>query len=123
MVKLLHEFMKSLEKQGLEFKLSHKVVATKSESKNVEVTMESEKDKKQVKDKFNVVLMSIGRKPNTEELNLEKIGVKLNDQKAIEVNQQFKTSVDGIYAIGDVAPGPMLAHKAEEEGSGLCGNH
>jgi len=110
------EFMKSLEKQGLEFKLSHKVVATKSGSKDVEVTMESEKDKKQVKDKFNVVLMSIGRKPNTEELNLEKIGVKLNDQKAIEVDQQFKTSVDGIYAIGDVAPGPMLAHKAEEEG-------
>ena len=110
------EFMKSLEKQGLEFKLSHKVVATKSGSKDVEVTMESEKDKKQVKDKFNVVLMSIGRKPNTEELNLEKIGVKLNDQQAIEVDQQFKTSVDGIYAIGDVAPGPMLAHKAEEEG-------
>jgi len=110
------EFMKSLQKQGLEFKLSHKVVATKSASKDVEVTMKSEKDKKQVKDKFNVVLMSIGRKPNTEELNLEKIGVKLNDQKAIEVDQQFKTSVDGIYAIGDVAPGPMLAHKAEEEG-------
>ena len=110
------EFMKSLEKQGIEFKLSHKVVATKSASKDVEVTMESEKDKKQVKDKFNVVLMSIGRKPNTEELNLEKIGVKLNDQKAIEVDQQFKTSIDGIYAIGDVAPGPMLAHKAEEEG-------
>ena len=113
---IANEFMKSLEKQGLEFKLSHKVVATKSRSKEVEVIMESEKDKKQVKNKFNVVLMSIGRKPNTEELNLEKIGVKLNDQKAIEVDQQFKTSVDGIYAIGDVAPGPMLAHKAEEEG-------
>ena len=110
------EFMKSLEKQGLEFKLSHKVVATKSGSKDVEVTMESEQDKKQIKDKFNVVLMSIGRKPNTEELNLEKIGVKLNDQQAIEVDQQFKTSVDNIYAIGDVVPGPMLAHKAEEEG-------
>jgi len=109
-------FMKSLEKQGLEFKLSHKVIATKSGSKDVEVTMESEQDKKQVKDKFNVVLMSIGRKPNTEELNLEKIGVKLNDQQAIEVDQQYKTSVDNIYAIGDVAPGPMLAHKAEEEG-------
>jgi len=113
---IANEFMKSLEKQGLEFKLSHKVVSSKTGSKDVEVTMESENDKKQVKDKFNVVLMSIGRKPNTEELNLEKIGVKLNDQKAIEVDQQFKTSVDGIYAIGDVAPGPMLAHKAEEEG-------
>jgi len=110
------EFMKSLQKQGIEFKLSHKVVATKSVSKDVEVTMESEKDKKQIKNKFNVVLMSIGRKPNTEELNLEKIGVKLNDQQAIEVDKQYKTSVDGIYAIGDVAPGPMLAHKAEEEG-------
>ena len=110
------EFMKSLAKQGIEFKLSHKVVATKSRSIEVEVTMESEKDKKQIKDKFNVVLMSIGRKPNTEGLNLEKIGVKLNDQQAIEVDPQFKTSVDGIYAIGDVVPGPMLAHKAEEEG-------
>jgi dihydrolipoamide dehydrogenase len=110
------EFMKSLQKQGIEFKLSHKVVATKSVSKDVEVTMESEKDKKQIKNKFNVVLMSIGRKPNTEELNLEKIGVKLNDQQAIEVDQQYKTSVDNIYAIGDVVPGPMLAHKAEEEG-------
>jgi len=110
------EFMKSLEKQGIDFKLSHKVVATKSGSNEVEVTMESEKDKKQIKDKFNTVLMSIGRKPNTGELNLEKIGVKLNNQKAIEVDKKFKTSVDGIYAIGDVAPGPMLAHKAEEEG-------
>ena len=108
--------MKSLEKQGLEFKLSHKVVATKSGSNDVEVTMESEKDKKQIKNKFNIVLMSIGRKPNTEELNLDKIGVKLNDQQAIEVDQQFKTCINGIYAIGDVAPGPMLAHKAEEEG-------
>jgi len=110
------EFMKSLEKQGLEFKLSHKVVATKSRSSDVEVTMESEKNTKQIKDKFSVVLMSIGRKPNTEGLNLEKIGVKLNDQKSIEVDQKYKTSVDGIYAIGDVTPGPMLAHKAEEEG-------
>ena len=110
------QFMKSLQKQGLEFNLSHKVVATKSGSSDVEVTIESVKDQKQTKDKFNIVLMSIGRKPNTEELNLEKIGVKLNDQKAIEVDQKFKTSVDGIYAIGDVVPGPMLAHKAEEEG-------
>ena len=110
------QFMKSLQKQRLEFKLSHKVISTKSTSSEVEVTMESEKDKKQIKEKYSIVLMSIGRKPNTEGLNLEKIGVKLNDQKSIKIDQQFKTSVDGIYAIGDVAPGPMLAHKAEEEG-------
>ncbi len=110
------EFKKSLEKQGIEFKLSHKVTATKSSSKEVEVTMESEKDRKQTTNKFNIVLMSIGRKPNTEGLNLEKIGIKLNDQKFIEVNKHFKTSIGNIYAIGDVVPGPMLAHKAEEEG-------
>ena len=60
--------------------------------------------------------MSVGRKPNTEGLNLEKIGIKFTDQKAIKTDNQFKTNVEGIYAIGDVAPGPMLAHKAEEEG-------
>jgi len=109
------EFKKSLEKQGLEFKLSHKVTSTKVNKNEVEVSMESS-DKKEVKEKYEVVLMSVGRKPNTEGLNLEKIGVKLNDKKAIEINKNFKTSIDGIYAIGDVAPGPMLAHKAEEEG-------
>ena len=110
------QFMKSLQKQGLEFKLSHKVIATKPETSDVEVTMELTKDKKQIKEKYNIVLMSVGRKPNTEGLNLEKIGIKLNEQKAIEVDHRFKTNVDGIYAIGDVVPGPMLAHKAEEEG-------
>ena len=73
-------------------------------------------DKKEIKEKYEVVLMSVGRKPNTDELNLDKIGVKLNDKNAVEIDKNFKTSVDGIYAIGDVAPGPMLAHKAEEEG-------
>ena len=110
------EFMKSLQKQGMEFKLSHKVISAKSSSKNIEVTMEAIKDKKQIKDKFDIVLMAIGRKPNTENLNLEKIGIKLNDQKAIVIDKKFKSSVDNIYAIGDVVPGPMLAHKAEEEG-------
>ena len=110
------EFMKTLEKQGIEFKLSHKVVETKSGSNDVEVTMESSKDKKQIKENYNIVLMSIGRKPNTDGLNLEKIGIKLNKQKAIVIDKKFKTTKDNIYAIGDVVPGPMLAHKAEEEG-------
>ena len=109
------EFMKSLQKQGLEFKLSHKVTATKKGKDFVEVIMQSS-DKKELKESYEIVLMSIGRKPNTEGLNLEKIGVKLNKNKSIEIDKNFKTSVDGIYAIGDVAPGPMLAHKAEEEG-------
>ena len=109
------EFMKSLKKQGLDFKLSHKVTSTKVSKEGVDVTMESA-DKKTVTEKYNVVLMSVGRKPNTEGLNLEEIGVRLNEKKSIEINSKFKTSVDGIYAIGDVVPGPMLAHKAEVEG-------
>ena len=109
------EFMKSLKKQGLEFKLSHKVTSTKISKSGVDVSMESS-DKKQIIEKYDVVLMSVGRKPNTDGLNLEGIGIKLNDKKSIEVNSKFKTNVDGIFAIGDVIPGPMLAHKAEEEG-------
>ena len=110
------EFMKTLQKQGIEFKLSHKVISTKSNSNDVEVTMESSKDKKQIKEKYNIVLMSVGRKPNTESLNLDKIGIKSDNQKSIIIDKKFKTNIDNIYAIGDVAPGPMLAHKAEEEG-------
>ena len=109
------EFMKFLQKQGLEFKLSQKVVGTKANKNDVEVSIQSA-DKKEIKETYEVVLMSIGRKPNTTGLNLEKIGVKLTERKAIEINKDFRTSVDGIFAIGDVAPGPMLAHKAEEEG-------
>ena len=109
------EFMKSLKKQGLEFKLSHKVTATKVGKSGVDVSMESA-DKKQITEKYDVVLMSVGRKPNTDGLNLEAVGIKLNEKKFIEINSKFKTNVEGIFAIGDVAPGPMLAHKAEEEG-------
>ena len=109
------EFMKSLKKQGLEFKLSHKVTATKVGKSGVDVSMELA-DKKQITEKYDVVLMSVGRKPNTDGLNLEAVGIKLNEKKSIEINSKFKTNVEGIFAIGDVAPGPMLAHKAEEEG-------
>ena len=84
-----NQFMKSLQKQGFEFKLSHKVISAKSNTKDVDVTMESLKDKKQIKEKFNVVLLSVGRQPNTEGLNLDKIGVELTDQKAIKVNNSF----------------------------------
>ena len=109
------EFMTSLQKQGLEFKLSHKVISTKVNKNDVEVIIQYS-DKKEVKIKYEIVLMSVGRKPNTSELNLEKIGVKLTKNNSIQIDNDFKTSVDGIYAIGDVVPGPMLAHKAEEEG-------
>ncbi len=109
------EFMKMLQKQGLEFKLSHKVTSAKSNKSGVDVEMETS-DKKKIKENYEIVLMSVGRKPNTDGLGLEKIGIKLTDKKSIEIKDNFQTSVEGIYAIGDVAPGPMLAHKAEEEG-------
>ena len=109
------DFMKSLKKQGLEFKLSHKVTSTKVSKSGVEVKMQSF-DKKELKEKYEIVLMSVGRKPNTEGLNLENIGIKLAKNNSIEIGKNFQTSVEGIYAIGDVVPGPMLAHKAEEEG-------
>ena len=109
------EFMKMLTKQGLEFKLSHKVISAKSGKSGVDVEMETS-DKKKIKENYEIVLMSVGRKPNTEGLGLEKIGIKLTAKKSIEIKDNFQTSVEGIYAIGDVAPGPMLAHKAEEEG-------
>ncbi len=109
------EFMKMLTKQGLEFKLSHKVSSAKSGKSGVDVEMEKS-DKKKIKENYEIVLMSVGRKPNTEGLGLEKIGIKLTAKKSIEIKDNFQTSVEGIYAIGDVAPGPMLAHKAEEEG-------
>ena len=112
---IANDFMKSLQKQGLEFKLSHKVKSTKVSKSEVEVIMQSS-DKKEVKEKYEIVLMSVGRKPNTEGLNLENIGIKLTKNNSIEIGKNFQTSVEGIYAIGDVAPGPMLAHKAEEEG-------
>ena len=109
------EFMKMLTTQGLEFKLSHKVSSAKSSKSGVDVEMETS-DKKKIKENYEIVLMSVGRKPNTEGLGLEKIGIKLTAKKSIEIKDNFQTSVEGIYAIGDVAPGPMLAHKAEEEG-------
>ena len=109
------EFMKMLTKQGLEFKLSHKVSSAKSGKSGVDVEMETS-DKKKIKENYEIVLMSVGRKPNTEGLGLEKIGIKLTTKKSIEIKDNFQTSVEGIYAIGDVVPGPMLAHKAEEEG-------
>ena len=108
-------FMKSLQKQGIEFKLSHKVNGAKINKDDVEVSMESS-EKKLMNEKYEIVLMSVGRKPNSEGLNLEKIGVNLDERKAIKINKEFKTNIENIYAIGDVAPGPMLAHKAEEEG-------
>ena len=111
-----NEFQKILTKQGLKFKLGCKVdkVNNKDNLVSIEYT-DVKKSKKEIIE-VDKVLVSVGRKPYTEGLNLVKIGVKKDKKGRIEVNDKLQTSVENIYAIGDVIKGPMLAHKAEEEG-------
>ena len=111
-----NEFKKILMKQGIKFKLNSKVNSIKYEGENVLVNYKDIKNSKDETENFEKVLVSVGRKPYTEGLNLSKIGVKKDKKGRIEVNNKLQTSVENIYAIGDVIKGPMLAHKAEEEG-------
>ena len=110
------EFKKILTKQGINFKLNNKVTSVRNEKNKVIVEFINNKTNSKEKLECDKVLVSVGRKPYTEDLNLSKIGVKKDDKGRIEVNKKLQTSVDNIYAIGDVIKGPMLAHKAEEEG-------
>ena len=111
-----NEFKKILTKQGINFKLNNKVTAVKNEKDKVIVEYTNNKTNLKEKLESNKVLVSVGRKPYTEGLNLTKIGVKKDAKGKIEVNEKLQTSIKNIYAIGDVIKGPMLAHKAEEEG-------
>ena len=110
-----NEFMKILKKQGLNFHLQTKVEKI-SKSNNGVIIETSGKEGKKIKFESDVVLISVGRKAYTKNLNLEKIGIKLDEKKRIKVNKNYQTNITNIYAIGDVIEGPMLAHKAEEEG-------
>jgi dihydrolipoamide dehydrogenase len=114
------QFKKLMEKQGVDFKLGKKVTGAKTSKNGVKLTVEPAKGGDAEKVDADVVLVAIGRKPNTEGLGLENIGVKLDDRGRVETNGHFKTSAEGIYAIGDVIAGPMLAHKAEEDGVALA---
>ena len=107
---------KTLEKQGMEFKLGTKVTGAKTTKSKVTLTVEPAQGGDAEDIACDVVLVSIGRKPFTDGLGLEDAGVDMDDRGVIQVDENFKTNVDGIYAIGDVIPGAMLAHKAEEEG-------
>lgn len=106
---------KSLIKQGLEFKLSTKVIGIKEKKEEALVEVESSLGNRESLE-ADMILVATGRKPFTHGLGLEKIGVALNEKGFIVVNERYETSISGLYAIGDVIPGPMLAHKAEEEG-------
>ena len=111
-----NEFKKILTKQGLKFKLGSKVNSVESTSSGVLIKYTDVKTKNTETLEFDKVLVSVGRKPYTEGLNLTKVGVKKDSRGRIEVNEKLQTSIKNIYAIGDVIKGPMLAHKAEEEG-------
>lgn len=108
-------FQRILEKDGFKFRLSTKVLSVKKEGKIAKVEVESVKDGSKETLSADVVLVAIGRRPNTEKLCLENVGIKTNARGFIE-NHHLKTSVDNIFVIGDVTTGPMLAHKAEDEG-------
>ncbi len=106
---------KILEKQGMEFLLNSKLLEAKKSKDSVKVKIADVKDNKEKTLSADVVLISVGRKPNTEGLGLESAGIKMADHGMIEVNKHFQTNISNIYAVGDVIKGPMLAHKAEEE--------
>ena len=116
-----NEFMKILKKQGIKFNMQNKVDSIKKNKLGIIVST-TDQDGNKNKIECDVVLISVGRKPNTEGLNLESLGIELDDKKRVKTDKFFKTNIENIYAIGDVITGPMLAHKAEDEGIAVAEN-
>ncbi|MGX1097457.1 dihydrolipoyl dehydrogenase [Amorphus sp. MBR-141] len=110
------QFQKILQKQGMTFKLSSKVTGVTPEGDALKVTVEPAKGGDAETLEADVVLVCVGRRPFTDNLGLDEVGVERDDKGRVKTDGHFKTNVDGIYAIGDVITGPMLAHKAEDEG-------
>lgn len=109
------EANKIFKKQGVEFKLNTKVTKAEVQGSKAILTLEPAAGGDAETLEADVVLVAIGRKPNTDGLGLDKVGLSVNQRGQIETDQDFSTAVHGIWAIGDVVPGPMLAHKAEDE--------
>jgi dihydrolipoamide dehydrogenase len=107
---------KVLKKAGMEFHMGHGVTNVKSNAKGVKITAKAKKDDKEIIIDAEYCLVAVGRKPYTEGLGLEAIGISLDERGRVPTDDHLKTSVSHIYAIGDVTDGVMLAHKAEEEG-------
>ena len=116
------EARKIFKKQGIEFKLSTKVTGCTVKGKKATLTMEPATGGDSETMEADCVLVSIGRRPNTDGLGLDAIGLELNKRGQIEPDHDFRTKIDGVWAIGDVIPGPMLAHKAEDEGIAVAEN-
>ncbi len=116
------ESNKIFKKQGFEFRLGTKVTGAQANGSGVTITVEPAKGGAAETIEASHVLVSIGRRPNTEGLGLDKAGLTINNRAQIETDHSFRTAVPGIWAIGDVIPGPMLAHKAEDEGIAVAEN-
>ncbi|HYZ48817.1 MAG TPA: dihydrolipoyl dehydrogenase [Sphingomonas sp.] len=116
------EANKIFKKQGFEFRLSTKVTGVEVKNGKATLTVEPAAGGASETIAADAVLVSIGRRPNTEGLNLEAAGLNTNNRGQIEIDHDFRTAVPGIWAIGDVVPGPMLAHKAEDEGIAVAEN-
>jgi dihydrolipoamide dehydrogenase len=116
------EANKIFKKQGFEFRLSTKVTKAERKGDTVSLTVEPAAGGAAEMIEADVVLVSIGRRPNTDGLGLDKAGLQANPRGQIETDHEFRTKVSGIWAIGDVIPGPMLAHKAEDEGIAVAVN-
>ena len=110
------ELQRVLKKQGVRFHLQHMVTEVKGNSKGVKVKAQSRKNEEEITLDADYCLIAIGRRPYTDNLGLENVGIEKDEKGRINVNDHFETQVPGIYAIGDVIKGAMLAHKAEEEG-------
>ncbi|MEE4539908.1 MAG: dihydrolipoyl dehydrogenase [Erythrobacter sp.] len=116
------EANKIFKKQGLEWKLGSKVTGAKTDGDSVTLTIEPADGGEAETLNASHVLVSIGRRPNTDGLALDKAGLQTNNRGQIEIAHDFRTKIDNIWAIGDVVPGPMLAHKAEDEGIAVAEN-
>ncbi|HZW46906.1 MAG TPA: dihydrolipoyl dehydrogenase, partial [Microvirga sp.] len=116
------EANKIFKRQGFELRLSTKVTGAQRSGDTVKLTVQPAAGGDAETIEASHVLVSIGRRPNTDGLALDKAGLSTNHRGQIETNHDFRTSVDGIWAIGDVIPGPMLAHKAEDEGIAVAEN-
>ncbi len=110
------EFQKLLKRQGLAFKLGTKVTGVRALKKELKVTLEPASSGDSETIACDVVLVSVGRRPYVDSLGLDDAGIELDDRGRVAIDDRFATNVDGIYAIGDCVRGPMLAHKAEDEG-------
>jgi dihydrolipoamide dehydrogenase len=116
------EANKIFKKQGIEFRLGTKVTGVTVKGSKATLTLEPAKGGASETIEADCVLVSIGRKPNTDGLGLDKLGLAVNQRGQVETDHDFRTTVPSVWAIGDVIPGPMLAHKAEDEGIAVAEN-